>query len=473
MSGIVSRVATLVLACGLLTLLGAAPAFAQKRVALVIGNSAYVNVSSLPNAKSDANAVAAMFKSAHYDVVQLKQDVGIVDLRRAVRDFADVAYDADIAVVYYAGHGIEVDGTNYLIPIDAKLSRDFDVEDETVSLDRVVKAMESARRLRLVVLDACRDNPFTRTMKRSVASRSIGRGLAKVEPTVPDTLIAFAAKAGSVALDGEGQNSPFTTALVRHVATPGLDIRLAFGRVRDDVLEATKRQQEPFVYGSLGGSTVALVEQPAAAATRNAASPAPASIEASLRDALKVALPDLSEATLDQRMKDYVSKNGHRALAVRPGRGTWQRWNQATSALAEETTLEGCQVYYGQPCALIGLDDTVVKPDRDGNWQLRDMARTRYTGTFDLDRVPVGWSFIAKDGKVASYRNATTPKAAVMHPWGNVFVVTNVADQHTAEVRAFEACESDPRRNGKDGPCYLYAVGDQVVLTKRQSKPTP
>jgi len=117
-------------------------------------------------------------------------------MRRAISDFAEMASDADVAVVYFAGHGIEVDGANYVIPVDAKLSRDFDIEDEAISLDRILKSIEPTRRLRLVILDACRDNPFLKTMKRTIASRSIGRGLAKVEPAISDTLIAFAAKAG-------------------------------------------------------------------------------------------------------------------------------------------------------------------------------------------------------------------------------------------------------------------------------------
>ena len=159
---------------------------------------------------------------------------------------------------------MEVDGTNYLIPVDAKLERDTDVYDEAFSLDRVLLAIEPAKQLRLVILDACRDNPFAKSMKRTVASRSIGRGLAKVEPTSPNTLIAYSAKAGSTALDGDGKNSPFTIALAKHLTTPGLDVRRAFGFVRDDVLKSTGNRQEPFVYGSLGGDDVPLVPAKAA-----------------------------------------------------------------------------------------------------------------------------------------------------------------------------------------------------------------
>jgi uncharacterized caspase-like protein len=173
-----------------------------KRVALVIGNSNYQHVGRLGNPANDAEALAALLKASGFDVVERRGDVGIAKIRRAIADFSDIAADADIAIVYYAGHGIEVDGTNYLIPTDAKLARDFDVEDETISLDRVLRAIDSARRLRLVILDACRVNPFVQSMKRS--SRAIGRGLAKVEPTTPDTLVAFAAKVGSTASDGAG-----------------------------------------------------------------------------------------------------------------------------------------------------------------------------------------------------------------------------------------------------------------------------
>jgi hypothetical protein len=239
------------------------PAFAEKRVALILGNSVYQNVPPLSNPINDGTVMASTFKNAGFDVVS-RFDLSALDTRRVLRDFADRARDADIAVVYYAGHGMEVDGTNYLIPVDAKLERDTDIYDEAFSLDRILVAVEPAKQLRLVILDACRDNPFARTMKHSLASRSIGRGLAKIEPASPNTLIAYSAKAGSTAQDGDGKNSPFTTALAQHLTTPGLDVRKAFGFVRDDVLKNTGNRQEPFVYGSLGGNDVPLVPARAA-----------------------------------------------------------------------------------------------------------------------------------------------------------------------------------------------------------------
>ncbi|MEH2626265.1 putative caspase-like protein [Bradyrhizobium sp. AZCC 1719] len=242
-----------------LILLAGQPAWADKRVALVIGNSSYRNVAKLSNPANDAAAVAAMFKSAGFDTVESKLNLTVGELRKTLRDFGGKSRDADVAVIYYAGHGIELDGTNYLIPVDATLETDTDVLDETLSLDRVLVAVEPAKQLRLVILDACRDNPFAKTMKRTIASRAIGRGLAKVEPSSPNTMIAFAAKAGSTASDGDSKNSPFAAALVNHLTKPGLDLRKAFGFVRDDVLKATGNAQEPFVYGSLGGNDVTLV----------------------------------------------------------------------------------------------------------------------------------------------------------------------------------------------------------------------
>ena len=253
----------LFLLLGFLFVISADPARAEKRVALVIGISRYQQVPPLDNPAHDAAAMGALFRKAGFDVVDDKRDLGIVDLRRAVREFSEKAQDADIAVVYYAGHGIEVDGLNYLVPADAKLARDFDVDDEAVSLDRVLRALDPVKRLRLVILDACRDNPLAGTIKKSVATRSIGRGLAKVEPTTPNTLVAFATKAGAVADDGNGENSQYTSALVKYIAEPGVDVRVAFGRVRDEVLKKTSNRQEPFVYGSLGGDNLALVPQPA------------------------------------------------------------------------------------------------------------------------------------------------------------------------------------------------------------------
>jgi uncharacterized caspase-like protein len=211
----------------ILVVLIANPAAADKRVALVIGNGAYTKVPQLPNPPHDAAAMADMLHKAGFQVVTSKIDLGVEAMRRALRDFSDEVRDADIAVVFYAGHGMEMNGVNYLIPVDATIARDVDVEDEAISLDRVVRTLEPARHLQLVILDSCRDNPFVRSMRRTLAaSRSVISGHADVDERSlsPNTLIAYAQKAGATADDGVGADSPYTTALLKHLATPGLDI---------------------------------------------------------------------------------------------------------------------------------------------------------------------------------------------------------------------------------------------------------
>src|ERR1700738_1932340 len=164
------------------------PAWADKRVALIIGNSRYQTVPQLPNP----------FRDAGFDSVDLQLDVGNLEFKRAIRRFEAAADDADIAVVYYAGHGLEIGATNYLIPTDARLASDRDADDEAIALERMVSSADGAKRLRLIILDACRDNPFVGTMRRErkVANRAGTGGLCRVEPTSTDPLIAYAAEAG-------------------------------------------------------------------------------------------------------------------------------------------------------------------------------------------------------------------------------------------------------------------------------------
>ncbi len=237
-------------------------ALAEKRVALVIGNSAYQHAPTLANPAKDAKAVADMFQKSGFDVVTAEIDVGIVEFKRAVRKFEDAAADSDIAVVYYSGHGLDIQGANYLVPVDAALTSDRDAEDEAISLERVVESVNGAKMLRIVILDACRNKPFQLGAKhedRTQALRSSDAGLSPAEPTAIDTLIAYAAKPGSTAEDGAGDHSPFTVALLDNLFVPGLDVRLAFGRIRDEVLKNTTNKQEPFVYGSLGGGNISIV----------------------------------------------------------------------------------------------------------------------------------------------------------------------------------------------------------------------
>ena len=233
------------------------PALADpgKRVALVIGMSAYASHSALPNAKRDAQAIAASLREVGFQTVAEGYDLNKRKLESTLQSFAQQATTANWAVIYYAGHGIEIGGTNYLIPIDAKLASDRDVSFEAVPLDQVVLAADGAKKLHLVLLDACRDNPFAKTMQRtdSLVSRSlVSRGLASIEPEA-GTMVVYAARAGEVALDGSGDHSPFAQALVNNFKKRGVEIRKLFDLVRDDVMKATDRHQLPFHYGTLPG----------------------------------------------------------------------------------------------------------------------------------------------------------------------------------------------------------------------------
>ena len=223
-----------------------------RRVALVIGVGAYQNAPALRNPPNDAAAIAQALRELGFADVTEVINPSRATLEAALMTFGDKAAEADWAVIFYAGHGMQVDGHNFLIPVDARLENDRHVDFETVVLDRVIDSMGGTKKLGLVILDACRDNPFLKRMKQTRSVRSFGSGLAAVEPGVGQ-MIVYATKDGSVAEDGEGDHSPFTTALLRHIHEARLDIRLMFSKVRDSVLQTTGNRQHPFTYGSLPG----------------------------------------------------------------------------------------------------------------------------------------------------------------------------------------------------------------------------
>jgi hypothetical protein len=229
---------------------------AAKRVALVIGNSAYQNATPLKNPLNDATDVAARFRSLQFDVVE-GIDLDMDDMRRTVREFVSKTEGAELAVFFYAGHGLQVNGSNYLVPVDANLSSVTDLQFETMPVDFILGPMEVNAKTSLVFLDACRDNPLARSLARSMGTRSsaIGTGLAEIGGGI-GTLISYATQPGNVALDGEGRNSPFTTALLTHLGKPGAGITGTMTAVRRDVLASTKGKQVPWEHSSLTGIVV-------------------------------------------------------------------------------------------------------------------------------------------------------------------------------------------------------------------------
>jgi hypothetical protein len=234
-----------------------------RRVALVIGNGAYRSVPVLPNPPNDAGDVAAALKRLGF-AVTLITNASFDEMRRGLIALGRDAAGADMATVYFAGHGMEINGENWLIPVDAELKRDTDAANEAISLQSVMMQVSSTTSLGLVILDACRNNPFTAKMNRSLAVRAaVSGGLGRIEP-VGNVLVAYAARDGTTALDGDRRNSPFTAALLRNIETPGVEVTFVFRNVRDDVMEATRNEQQPFVYGSLSRQAIYLAA-PAAA----------------------------------------------------------------------------------------------------------------------------------------------------------------------------------------------------------------
>jgi hypothetical protein len=224
-----------------------------RRIALVLGNSAYQHAGVLKNPANDAKAIAAAMRGIGFTEVIDRYDLDLAQTIGALKDFGDRSGNAEWAVIYFAGHGVEMNGTAYLIPTDAKLERDSHVAFEAVPLDRMLQVTERAKRLRLVILDACRNNPFvTRMVRTGSSTRSLGTGLPAIE-VEGDVLVAYATKHGTTALDGEGDNSPYAVALAKNISEPNVDIRVMFGRVRDAVRRATNNLQEPYTYGSIGG----------------------------------------------------------------------------------------------------------------------------------------------------------------------------------------------------------------------------
>ncbi len=277
------RLAAMLLAAAIIALIGfdTTRADVPRRVALVITNGAYAHAGSLKNPVNDGVLVASSLKSAGFQIIDADPNLGIGPFRGALRRFHASAAGARVALIYYAGHGIEARGKNWLIPTDATLQQDSDLDYEAIDLDLVLGATEGAE-MRVVVLDACRNNPFGHSWRST--HRAVGQGLAPID--VDDVLVIYSAGPGQTASDGRGANSPFAEALAKRLPQPGLPIQLLGGLVRDDVLRATGSQQRPFISASITGEPFMLVPGaspgPVSRAAEAVAAGAPANDAASM-----------------------------------------------------------------------------------------------------------------------------------------------------------------------------------------------
>jgi len=246
-------VAALLLVSGLAAQAATDP-FAERRMALVIGIAGYENAPDLTNTTRDGKLISDTLNELNFEVSE-HFDIGLAEFRDLLDRFAFEAETADVALVYFAGHGIEVGGRNFLVPADAAAGSRQQVADSSVSLDDILEAVDKARQLRIVILDSCRNDPFADESSRETLTVEKGASSRGLAPPSPErgTLVAYAAEAGAVALDGAGDNSPFAMALAQTLKTQDLEIGLAFRQVRDRVLKATANAQEPHTYGSLSG----------------------------------------------------------------------------------------------------------------------------------------------------------------------------------------------------------------------------
>jgi uncharacterized caspase-like protein/CubicO group peptidase (beta-lactamase class C family) len=521
---------------------------AGSRVALVVGVSKYEHAPALANTINDASAVAAALKRVGFDVETLLDPDRSV-LEAGVRRYGERSAGSEASLFYYSGHALEVAGRNWIVPATANLSNERDLRFEAIDLNAVLEQTDGAA-VSIVILDACRDNPFVGRL--SGKSRSLSRGLVRVETTASGVLIAFSASPGQVAADGAKKHSPFTAALLRHIETVGLEIKSLFARVTRDVVEETKGKQRPWQNSSIEGDFYLLLPPTAAApavappsatnleaifwdsikasrdpadfrsymaqfpkgvfielarnrlaalqqeaaskpqAAKDSSRPGtpmqpsltaeptppqtPASVSPMTRDALFARMTAYSIAPNERegQARDYDRSAGHKAIAVSiENRRTYRTATWATAAEAEIGALEGCQIEFGKPCALIAVDDEV---QRAGPPRVRDMPRLSYNGTFDLAQIPKGRPEVYQRADIINYRSAPEPKAAAFHhrfdTEGALFVVAGGRGQFEVEEEALAQCNNNGVvKDRQGGPCFLYAVGNRVVLPQRATKP--
>ena len=317
----------------------AAPAWAGQRVALVVGNAAYAHAPALATPLNDASDVGEALERLEFAVTRVENADQAALLRR-LRAFATAAEAAETAVVFYAGHGVAVDGRNFLLPVDARLASERDIEFEAVPLALAERAVARAAKVRVIVLDASRENPFVSSMGEAEAMRSIGRGLARLKPST-GTLVASAATEGTLALDGQGPNSLYGKTLLRYLEEPGLEVGAMFDKVREAVLAATGGSQEPTVYGSLLSASAYLGPSPSStesqAATQEAAGEgAPDRLTAEMLAAERLYWDSVKDSSDPAEIRTYLDRypNGTYAALARVRVGRLKREAGATAASA-------------------------------------------------------------------------------------------------------------------------------------------
>jgi len=335
-----------------------ADAAGARRVALIIGNGTYEAAGVLANPVNDALDLAAKLRGVGFEVIE-GHDLGKRDLERKIGDFADALAGAGVGMLFYAGHGLQVDGRNYIVPVDARLDVPVKLQLEAVPIDEILDIMEQQTTTSLVFLDACRNNPFARGLAPVSRSARPLSGLAQFDAT-RGSFIAFSTAPGAVAMDGSGRNSPFAAALLTHVDTPGQSINDLMIAVRRDVVEATGGQQRPWEQGSLieRFEFVPDGSAPAPVANAPAAAPAQGSVEVAT---LERSVGDTA-AIEEMLRRDYLLPN-------------------------PDTIPETVRRIYGPTAKLFGVDygiDAIVKAKADWFAQFASWTLTLEPGTLAI-----------------------------------------------------------------------------------------
>jgi uncharacterized caspase-like protein len=291
-------------------------AFAAGKVALVIGNGAYINATPLPNPTNDATDITAKLQELGFTVIG-GNDLDYAAMGAKIGEFEDVARDADVTLLFYAGHGMQVNGRNFLVPINAKLERESSLQFESIDAETILRSMSGPGKTAIALLDACRDNPLSRRFARSLGvsrSSAVQQGLAVPAISGGGMLIGFATAPGDVAADGDGRNSPFTAALLKNMSTPGLEIQQLMTRVKGEVFASTKETQEPWHNSSLR-SEVYLLPGDASAPPVVEALPAPAASDVAVETAWSDVKDTNSPAVLDAFIARFPNSALYIALA--------------------------------------------------------------------------------------------------------------------------------------------------------------
>lgn len=345
-------------------------ALAEKRVALVIGNSTYKHAPELTNPRNDASDMAVALKALGLEVIE-GIDLGKAGLEQKIREFSIALQEADVGVFFYAGHGLQVNGNNYLVPVDAELSTVAALEFEMIRLDAVQRLMENSAKTNILFLDACRNNPLSRNLARAMGTRAaaIGRGLAPAESGV-GTLISYSTQPGNVALDGKGRNSPFAGPLAKAIGTAGEDVLSVLTRVRNDVLAATGEKQVPWENHALRAKFYFNSTSPVHSLETSAATP-PALTASDAAQAWATVQSSENTTVLDAFRKQfgashpfYDSLAASRIAAVNEAAESKRKADDAkrAEAAASKKVEDEKKVALLQP---VGQEKIVAVPDRD------------------------------------------------------------------------------------------------------------